>query len=143
MIFFDTFENRVAAWVNLRKEIETHPDPLNHALSFWNKAPISTMTCDPFDRSTWPKAWDLLDENRYCEFSKMLALSYTFSLTDRFGKEPHYLTVVADRKEHEMLYLLRINDQVLGYDYSAVIHEDKLPQHLIIQASYIMTADQI
>ena len=142
MIFFDTFENRVAAWANLRKEIETHDDPLNHALRFWNRAPIANMTCDPFDRSTWPLAWDLIDENRYCDFSKMLALSYTFSLTDRFSNEPHKICITTDRKEHQMLYLLHLDDQVLGYRYDSAMHKDELPPHLIVQASYTMTADQ-
>ena len=143
MIFFDTFENRVAAWVNLRKELETHPDPFNHALTFWNKAPIGKMTCDPFDRSTWLGAWDLIDENKYCEFSKMLALSYTFALTDRFRESQHHLTISADKDQHELLYLLHIDDHVLGYDYDSVMHKDDLPSHLVTQAFYTMTADQI
>lgn len=143
MIFFDTFENRIAAWVKLRKELETHPDPLNHALAFWNRAPIGKMTCDPFDRSTWLGAWDLIDENKYCEFSKMLALSYTFLLTDRYGKDTYELSIMADREKHELLYLLHISDYVLGYNHNSVMHKDDLPSNLDLQASYIMTADQI
>lgn len=143
MIFFDTFENRVAAWVKLRQELETHSDPFNHAIAFWNKAPLGKMTCDPFDRSTWLGAWDMIEENRYCEFSKMLALSYTFLLTDRFGKTMHELNIAADRENHELLYLLHIHDHVLGYNNNSAMHKDEIPSHLIIQASYVMSADQI
>lgn len=143
MIFFDTFENRIAAWVKLRQELETHPDPFNHATTFWNKAPIGKMTCDPFDRSTWLGAWDLIDENKFCEFSKMLALSYTFQLTDRFGNTPHILNIAADKEKHEMLYLLHIDDQVLGYNNNSVMHEKEIPSHLVIQASYTMSPDQM
>lgn len=143
MIFFDTFENRVATWADLRKTLETHPDPLNHALAFWNKAPLSSMTCDPFDRSTWPRAWGMIEENDFCEFSKILALCYTFLLTDRFGNDTLHLTITTDRKEHEMLYLLYIGDYILGYDYHRPIHKDDLPKHLEIQVSYAMTSDQV
>ena len=71
MIFFESFENRVSAWLSFRKELEKHPHPLERVIEFWNKAPISTRSCDPFDQTSWPKPWDLIEENHYCEFSKI------------------------------------------------------------------------
>ena len=142
-MFYEKFENRIAIWADLRKTLETHPDPLACALSFWNKAPLSSMTCDLFDRNTWLKAWDMIEENKFCEFSKMLALCYTLLLTDRFGNDTLYLAIITDRKNHEMLYLLHVDDYVLGYDYQRTIHKDDLPKHLETLSLYAITSDQV
>ena len=123
-MFFEKFESRITSWRELRASLEDNTSPITHTIDFWNKAPISAKSCDPYDCNTWLKAWQLIDENKYCDFSKILAIYHTLSLTDRF-KNCRY----------EMLF---VDDLVIGYLYDNYVLTTELPE-LWIQYSCIMT----
>lgn len=141
MIFFEGFEERIASWLKFRQELEKHSDPFQAVIDFWNKAPISSRTCDPFDQSTWMGPWDLMEDNHFCEFSKILAIYYTLSLTDRFKDSYFEIQIVNDRGAHEIRYLLIVDDHVIGYFYNRAIIQDDLPHDLVVQATYPMLSD--
>lgn len=138
MIFFEKFETRISKWLSFRKELESHSDPVQATIDFWNKAPISSLSCDPFNQSTWLDPWDLIEDNHYCEFSKILAIYYTLALTDRFKDSYFEIQIVNDRTAHEMKYLLFLDDLVIGYFYNRAILQEDLPEDITIQASYPM-----
>lgn len=141
MIFFEHFEARVDKWARFRKGLENHSNPFQAVIDFWNKAPISSRTCDPFDQSTWLGPWELIEDNNYCEFSKILAIYYTLVLTDRFKNKYFEIQVVNDKEAHELRYILLIDDIVIGYFYNRTVLQDELPLDLIIQAAYPMLGD--
>jgi hypothetical protein len=130
MIFFDKFENRLKYWKTLRENLETHEDPIKKTIDFWNTAPISSLTCDPFNQTTWPEAWQLIYENNYCDFTKILAIYYTLSLTDRFSKEYFEIQIIVDQKRQEIFYVLQMNDLIIGYHREKAVHIKDLPDHL-------------
>ena len=138
MIFFDSFEGRVKAWSKFRQELESNPEPIQTTIDFWNKAPISALSCDPFDQSTWLDPWSLIEDNHYCEFSKILAIYYTLALTDKFRDSYFEIQIVNDREAHELRYLLFVDDFVIGYFYNRAITQDELPLDITVQASYPM-----
>lgn len=138
MIFFEDFESRISKWVSFRKELEAHNNPIQATIDFWNRAPISPLSCDPFDQSTWLDPWNLIEENKYCEFSKILAIYYTLALTDRFKDNYFEIQVINDREAHELKYLLYMDDFVIGYFYNRSILQEDLPLDIVIQASYPM-----
>lgn len=138
MIFFESFETRLTNWLNLRNEVEKHADPIQLVLDYWNRAPISPLSCDPFDKSTWLEPWDLIEDNHYCEFSKILVIYYTLALTDRFKDSYFEIQVINDKEAHELRYLLFVDDLVIGYFYNRAITQDELPLDIIVQASYPM-----
>jgi len=138
MIFFESFETRIEKWVSFRQELETDPDPIQKTIDFWNKAPISALSCDPFDQSTWLDPWNLIEDNHYCEFSKILAIYYTLVLTDRFKDSYFEIQVVNDREAHELKYLLFVDDYVIGYFYNRAVPQEELPLDITVQASYPM-----
>ena len=142
MIFYEKFEKRTTHWRTFRNELESIENPLDHTIRFWNQAPISARTCDPYDRSTWPEAWQLLEENKYCDFGKILAIYYTISLTDRFSSSKFEIQVAVDRLAQKLYYLLFIDDQVIGYLYDRVVHISELPKTLEIQCTFKMDEDQ-
>jgi hypothetical protein len=138
MIFYERFDNRISFWQKFRENLETDLDPIQTTINFWNTAPISSMSCDPFDKETWLGAWQLIDENNYCDFSKILAIYHTLSLTDRF-KDCHYEIKIAANSENQTLYyLLFVDDTVIGYLYDKPILKADLPD-LWVQYSYVMT----
>lgn len=140
-MFFENFEKRIQNWVSFRKEIETCQDPFQKTIDFWNKAPISSITCDPFDQSTWLEPWNLIEENNYCEFTKILAIYYTLALTDRFKNSYFEIQIINDRNAHELKYILYVDDLIIGYFYNRPITHEELPNEIIIQASFPMLKD--
>jgi hypothetical protein len=143
MIFFNSFENRVAAWVSLRNEVETHADPLNCVLNFWNKAPLVNRTCDPFDQTTWLDPWQLIEANNYCDFSKVLAIYYTLALTERFKESYFEIQIAQDCDKQEMYYLLIVDNFVIGYDSFNVVERKELAKTLTVQNSYVMDLSKL
>jgi hypothetical protein len=137
-MFFEKFESRINYWRDFRDSLEDNPSPIKHTIDFWNKAPISAKSCDPYDNSTWLKAWQLIDENRYCDFSKILAIYYTLSLTNRFKDCRYEIKIAADREKQKLYYLLFVDDIVIGYLYDTYITSTELP-NLWIQYSCVMT----
>ena len=96
------------------------------------------MSCDPYDQETWPSAWQLIDENKYCDFKKILAIYYTLSLTDRFKNSYFEIQIASDKEEHRTYFILIIDEQVIGYMYDRAIFKLDLPL-LWNHQSYIMT----
>jgi len=121
------FLERVRVWRDFRSELETSVDPLNDCISFWNRAPIGRISADPYDRETWPDPWELLKENTYCEFTKILAIYYTLQLTERFSESAYEIHIVLDAKESAMHYLLLVDNQAIGYYYDSCIDANELP----------------
>jgi hypothetical protein len=142
MIFFERFEKRTNHWREFRQELETVDHPLDRAIRFWNQAPISARTCDPYDRDTWPEAWQLIEENKYCDFGKILAIYYTISLTDRYSESKFEIQIAQDRLKQKLYYLLIVDDMVIGYDYSHAVHISELPDTLEMQGTLVMVPDQ-
>lgn len=141
MFFFESFEKRTLQWAIFRNELEKSNDPFQDVIDFWNKAPISYRTCDPFDQKTWLEPWNLLEENNYCEFSKILAIYYTLVLTDRFKNCYFEIQIINDKNAHELRYILIVDDLIIGYFYNRSITHNELPSDIIIQASYPMLRD--
>lgn len=140
-MFYDRFESRVETWRDFRQLLEVCSDPIAQVIEFWNRAPISTRTCDPYDKAAWPGPWELLDENEYCDFGKVLAIYYTLSLTDRFRDEFFEISVCLDRKKQQQYYLLYVGDQAIGYYYDRAVDRKNLPLTLDSLANYVLASN--
>ncbi len=141
MNFFDSFENRLNSWVEFRNKLETNNNAIQLTIDCWNKAPISSLSCDPFDKSTWLGPWDLMESNTFCDFSKILAIYYTLVLTDKFKNSYFEIQVINDRDAQELRYILICDDFVIGYYYNMYILQEEMPSNITIQASYPMLGD--
>lgn len=140
-MFYDRFEDRVQTWRSFRQQLETHDDPLNHTIEFWNQAPISSRTCDPYDQSSWLGPWELIQENEYCDFSKLLAIYYTLVLTDRFSDAHFEIAICLDRIRHQSYYLLYVDEWVIGYHYDRAVDKKNLPETVKSLENYTLSAD--
>ena len=126
-MFDKDYFTRVKIWRNFRIDLESSENPLIDVIYFWNTVPISAIAADPYDKETWPNPWELLKENTYCEFTKILAIYYTLQLTDRFSQSHFEIHIVLDKKESAMKYLLFVDNQAIGYYYDRSIDTEELP----------------
>jgi hypothetical protein len=127
----------LTAWYKLRQQLETATDPLKEVADFFSKLPKVKIYTDPYDEDTWPTPWELISENEYCPFNKILGVCYTIQLTERFKNIQPKITISFDSVNKTVYYLLFVEDKVYGYDndWSNVVD---LPKLLKTQKIYTM-----
>jgi hypothetical protein len=132
-MFEKKFEDRLREWHEFRIKLSEHPDPIQATIDFWNRAPTSTRNIDPYDSETWPNPWEMIEENCYCEYTKILAMAYTLKLTNKFQNWCPIFKVAIDKNQSRLYYMCILNDKVLGFDLAKSVHIKQLPAELHIQ----------
>lgn len=134
------YEDRLSAYSQWRQQLEYAEDPIQEVIDKYDDAPTVSINCDPWDRNTWPSPWELILENEYCEYCKILGMCYTLQLTDKFKDEQFEIHICIDRSNNDRMYLLFVGDRVLGYYYNAHIHKNELPESIISETIHPMPA---
>lgn len=132
-MFDKKFEDRLKLWHDFRASLSNDSDPVQSAINFWSDAPESSRNIDPYDESTWPSPWEMIQENSYCEYTKILAVAYTLKLTDRFNDWQPVFKVGLDKRHSRLYYMCIIDDYVLGFDPEKSVHIKELPRSIHIQ----------
>ena len=132
------FEERIAIWSRFRQTLETAKDPITETINFWNDIPTSSRNLDPFDMETWPEPWEMIEENTYCEFGKLLAIAYTLKLTEKFKDWQPVFKIGLDRRTAMRYYMLILNDQVIGFDQEKSIDIISVPQNIQIEKIHVL-----
>ena len=109
-------QQNLSAWYKLRQHLETATDPLGDVAHFFSKLPRVKRYTDPYDNTTWPTPWELITENEYCDFNRILGMCYSLQLTDSFKNCYPKINVVIDTINKTVYYLLLVEDKVYGYD---------------------------
>lgn len=129
-MFEKKYEDRLRCWNQFRLSLETSPSPEQDVADLYLKAPKVSIQVDPWDQTTWLNPWELLKENQYCEFSKILGICYTLQLTNRFMEERPEIHIYMSSEKSKTYYLLFFQNKVFGYDESRVISRGDLPGDL-------------
>lgn len=134
------FQDRLQAWIDFRETLETSQDPLQDTIDYYNKYPLVSIHTDPWTPETWPTPWELISENEYCQYCILLGICYTLQLTDRLKNANYeiHIGIDADNALSETIYLLYVNDRVIGYDTDKHIAATELPSTFKPQMSYPM-----
>ena len=132
-----SYEERLSKWREFRAHLESSSTPLNDVVQFYQLAPTVSIHTDPFNKKSWPGPWELLNENQYCSFCKILGMCYTLQLTESFNGKTFEIIIGRDMENNARLYLLSINKEVIGLDDNYV-HVDQLPESIIIERNYSM-----
>lgn len=99
--------------------------------------PLGPLTVDPYDQTTWPDPWELIEEHNYCEFSQLLAIAYTIMLTKGFESCCPIIHIGFDNVQSRMYYILFILGQFLVIDEDKNVEISKgLPSNLVFQKTH-------
>lgn len=140
-MFDKKYEERLSLWRKFRDSLENDPNPLNSVLDFYNLAPKVSMHTDPWTKEMWPDPWQLIYENQYCDFCRVLGMCYSLQLTERFKGSTFEIHISIDRENAQTFYLLRIDNMIIGYD-NIPTEINQLPQTIQPQKIYNMPAVQ-
>lgn len=129
-----SFEDRLSCWKKLRNAVENSHAPCDLAIEFWENIPLSRRNLDPYDQDTWPDPWEMIEENEYCDFTKLLAVAYTLVFTERFKNSTPIFKIALDKVNHRLYYILCVDNFIVGYDDDkGMILLEKEPCSLHIQ----------
>lgn len=136
------YEDRLAAWRNFRNELEVSNDPIQDTIDFFKEAPLTTYQTDPYDPSRWPSPWEMVQENIYCPFVKILGICYTLQLTDCLKHEVFEIHIEHDLEDSATYYLLYVGDRVVGFNQDSHVHRSSLPASIKPQEMHVMQSLQ-
>ena len=137
-MFEKSKEDRLYAWIDFRKQIETTDNPIQETIDLYNRAPLVSIAVDPYDDSNWPNPWELLNENQYCDFAIILGIGYTLGLTDRFMDIKKEIHIFTNKKVAQTKYLLYINNNVIGYDRLSAVTPLEVSSDWVIEKTYTL-----
>lgn len=80
----NSYEAALIEWNELRQRCQTLPleECLHTVNDWWAKCPLVNHYLHPADIVDWPKPWDLLADNIFCDIAKCLGIVYTLLLID-------------------------------------------------------------
>lgn len=137
--FSSSFETRLAEWAETREQIAASADPIQATIDQYEQAPRVSIHTDPYDRDSWPTPWELIQENQYCEFCKLLGVAYTLQLTDCFSDEQFEIHIQRSRETGEIYYLLYVGDRVVGYTGDTHVAKSDIPNTHDLQHRYTLS----
>ena len=141
-MFDKNFEDRLLQWKNFREGLEVSNNPIQDTIDLFNRAPLKNIATDPYSQSTWPDPWELIEENNYCSFVKILAICYTLQLTDVLSQASYEIHIVRDNEKSATYYLLYVDDIVIGFNGDTYVHKDKIPNTVCSEIEYRMPSIQ-
>jgi hypothetical protein len=137
-MFDKTYEERLVSWAAFRASLENSKDPIQDVIDQYNEAPTVSIHIDPWDRATWPDPWQLILENQYCAFARVLGMCYSLQLTDCLNQSSFEIHITTNYKESANYYILIVDKYVIGYYNDSYTTIDNLPESLVAQKIYVM-----
>ena len=138
-MFDKKYEERLVVWREFRDSLETSSDPIQEAIDFYRFAPLVSISVDPYTPSTWPVPWELLSENQYCDFGKILGICYSLQLTDCLSEADFVIHITLDTNKSTTYYLLFVDDRVIGFHGDKHVSRTELPKGLQNQLQHAMS----
>ena len=132
------YEQRLAEWSEFRTTLESSDDPIQDTINYYKLFPQVSIHTDPYDKTTWPTPWELIHENQYCEYCILLGICYTLQLTDRFKGSKFEIHIGINKERSKTLYLLFVDDKVIGYNSETYVHMDDVKDDFFPQHRYTM-----
>jgi len=118
-MFNQPVDIRLTEWIEHRKELDISSTPLQDVWDFWNQAPFipHNRNIDPYYQKSWPTPWEIIETNKYDDFTKALMISWTLKLTKKFKDSKIEIKTLVDSnrtREYNVIYI--DNTWVINYN---------------------------
>ena len=143
MLFNGRSEQRILAWREFRNSLQSWPDDLYRVADAWKTAPQigNYLTFDRTDN--WPDAWQLMNDNMFCDVGLALGMFYTLYYSSYPHKDSMQLKGIRLQKSHKDINLVICEGglYVLNYDIGKVVNILTIPPDGTV--NYTLTAKQL
>ena len=123
-------DERLTAWADLRRDLDTSKKPLEQLIEFWDHPPYVpyNRNVDPYNQRSWPTPWEIVIENKYDDFTKVLMMGWTLKLTSKFRDAKVEIKTYADIEKNREYNLLYVDDSVvINYVDNCLSKVDDIP----------------
>ena len=128
-MFGKHYEARLLEWQAFRNEtLSNSSDVITDVIELYQKAPKVSIHTDPYSQQTWPGPWELILENKYCDFCKILGICYTFPVSGKFTDAQLAIYEVVLEAESKAIAAVSVNNNVMD---AQIISEKVVTQGLI------------
>jgi len=119
-------------WRELREQAEVSDQPIELVKSFFQQKPSVSFHTDPCDPARWPEPWELIAENIFCDFTKILAICYTLQLTTKFTNSRLCIYTLRDKKNHKEFSVLFVDEHCISYQDFDISEKCLTSEHIVI-----------
>jgi hypothetical protein len=130
-MFNQPVNNRLTEWIDHRKQLDEVEDPLQEVWDFWHLAPFTphNRNIDPYYQKSWPSPWEIIEENKYDDFTKALMIGWTLKLTKKFKNSKIELKTFVDQSKTREYNLIYVDEQwVINYNDNGPINVGNVPE---------------
>jgi hypothetical protein len=123
-------DERFHLWFEFRKSLEVSQNPLQDVVDFWDQAPRipHNHLIDPYFDRQWPTPWEIIERNKYDDFTLSLMIGWSLLMTDRFKNTPIDIKVVIDDTSKRAYNVVSVNNEwVLNFHDHLVVPVDSIP----------------
>lgn len=120
--FLGDASSRFLEWRKLRDDIATLDlqEQLKQIAKWWGQCPVTNWVIDYESSKNWPKAWELMQDNHYCN----TAIAYLMSMTLILLQDdiPNYTIelVYINTEEDQWMCLLIDGKWLLNYSHGEI-----------------------
>jgi hypothetical protein len=109
-MFNQPVDSRLTEWIDHRRQLDETEDPLQDAWDFWHLAPFTphNRNVDPYHQKSWPSPWEIIEYNKYDDFTKALMIGWTLKLTKKYQNSKIELRTLVDNtrsREYNLIYV--------------------------------------
>lgn len=103
-------DDRLSEWINHRRRLDEVDNPLQEVWDLWHQAPFvpHNRKVDPFYQRSWPSPWEIIQDNKYDDFTKALMIGWTLKLTKKYQNSKIELKTLVDTarsREYNLIYI--------------------------------------
>jgi hypothetical protein len=129
-MFKEEMDQRLHLWFEFRQTLEDSTVPLQDLVDFWDFCPriAHNSLIDPNYPRAWPTPWEIVERNKYDDFTLALMMGWTLLLTERFSKSHIEIKVIIDDTSSRVYNVLCVdNSLALNFKDHTVVGVDSIP----------------
>ena len=112
-------DERLSAWSEHRRYLDSSKNPLDDLIEYWSRAPYVPYNrlVDPYNQYSWPTPWEIIIENKYDDFTKSLLMAWTLKLTGKFKASKIEIKTYTDSEKNRQYNIVVVDDTwVINYN---------------------------
>lgn len=128
-MFNQPVDARLTEWMKHRRELDHSTEPLQAVWDFWQAAPFvpHNRNIDPYHQKNWPTPWEIIETNRYDDFTKALMIGWTLKLTKKYQNSKIELKTLVDSNRTKEYNVVCVDDAwVLNYNDNGPVPVEEL-----------------
>ena len=89
---------------------------------------------DPYYQGKWPSPWQIIEKNKYDDFTKALMITWSLKLTNRFKESDIKIILAVDRDRHNYYNVVCVNEEwAINYNDEGPILIKDLPDSILTE----------